>query len=259
MRLNEKSDIISDCGEDVKVVDDSLSSGLKMEKNAPNTDEVAQQVIRRPVRLGDEVYDAIYSQLMSHKIPPGGRISVDSLVRELGVSQTPIREALSRLEAAGLVVKTHLVGYSAARQMSLARFNQLYEIRLLLEPFASSRAALNMNDEALAALETLATKMWDIKSNNRSGYADFARIDSEFHNAIAMGSGNELVFEALAKLHTHVHLFRLFFHPAATSEANDEHARIVAAIRQRDPAAAAETMRAHIELSRNRFISVYRE
>ena len=61
-------------------------------------------LVKRPARLGDEVYNAIYAQLLSHKIAPGSRISIDNLVREMGVSQTPIREALSRLVAQGLVV-----------------------------------------------------------------------------------------------------------------------------------------------------------
>ena len=105
--------------------------------------------LRRPVRLGEEVYNALYSQLMSHKIPPGGRIAVDSLVRELGVSQTPIREALSRLEAQGLVIKTHLIGYSAADRLNSVRFEQLYEVRLLLEPAMAAKAALHMPDAAI--------------------------------------------------------------------------------------------------------------
>ncbi|MDB5623176.1 MAG: GntR family transcriptional regulator [Devosia sp.] len=107
----------------------------------------APGLIKRPTRLGEEVYNAIYGQLMSRQIAPGGRISVDRLVRELGVSQTPIREALSRLEAQGLEVKTHLVGYSAAEQLDRRRLEQLYELRLLLEPFAAARAARNMSAE----------------------------------------------------------------------------------------------------------------
>ena len=89
-----------------------------------------EETTAETAKLGDEVYNAIYSQLMSHAIAPGGRISVDYLVRELGVSQTPIREALSRLEAQGLVVKTHLIGYSAASQMDKSRLEQLYELLL---------------------------------------------------------------------------------------------------------------------------------
>jgi len=215
-------------------------------------------LLRRPTRLGDEVYNAIYANLMSLKIPPGGRISVDSLVRELGVSQTPIREALSRLEAQGLVVKTHLVGYSAASQMDQNRLEQLYELRLLLEPFAAGRAATNMTDEAIASLEAIDMSMRSIENpNSRLAYGEFAQRDSDFHDLIAVNSGNELVQATLAHLHTHVHLFRLFFHSRATAEANDEHDRIIQAIKSRKSTEATAAMREHVERSRKRFMSVF--
>jgi DNA-binding GntR family transcriptional regulator len=215
-------------------------------------------VLRRPARLGDEVYNAIYSQLMSHKIVPGGRISVDNLVRELGVSQTPIREALSRLEAQGLVVKTHLIGYSAADQLNRSRLEQLYELRMLLEPFAAAKAALNMTDASIEALEGMAQQMKALEAEDaQAAYGQFAQRDSEFHDLIAAGSGNDLVRDALSNLHTHVHLFRLFYHSRATTEANDEHAQIIVALRRRDAGAAAEAMRSHIERSRSRFTTFF--
>ncbi|MGF9762330.1 GntR family transcriptional regulator [Microvirga sp. 0TCS3.31] len=215
-------------------------------------------LLRRPARLGDEVYNAIYSQLMSHKIAPGGRISVDNLVRELGVSQTPIREALSRLEAQGLVVKTHLIGYSAADQLNRPRLEQLYELRLLLEPFAAAKAAINMSEASIEVLESMARQMKALETEDpQAAYGQFAQRDSEFHDLIAAGSGNDLVREALSNLHTHVHLFRLFYHSQATSEANEEHARIIGTLRQRDAEAAADAMRGHIKRSRERFMMFF--
>src|SRR5262249_59438436 len=88
--------------------------------------------IQRHRGLADDVYGAIFNKLMSLEIAPGARITVDGLVRELEVSHTPIREALGRLEGEGLVVKTHLVGYSAAPQITRRHFDELYDLRLLL-------------------------------------------------------------------------------------------------------------------------------
>ena len=214
--------------------------------------------LRRPTRLGDEVYDAIYSQLMSHKIAPGGRISVDNLARELGVSQTPVREALSRLEAQDLVVKTHLIGYSAAEQMDKQRLEQLYELRLLVEPFAAARAAVHMSDDSIKELESLAQSMKLLERNDsRAVYGQFAQSDGEFHNLIALGSGNELVHAVLSNLHTHLHLFRLFYHSRATADANNEHDQIIEALRRRDSDAAAAAMSHHLECSKARFTSYF--
>ncbi|GHA19084.1 GntR family transcriptional regulator [Devosia pacifica] len=219
--------------------------------------EAQRGPIQRPPRLGEEVYSAIYSQLMTLQIPPGGRISVDSLVRDLGVSQTPIREALSRLEAQGLVTKTHLVGYSATNQIDRKKLEQLYELRLLLEPHAAARAAINMSEEELADLEQLANDMKTPPEDNgdpRTAYSRFARNDAAFHDKIAEGSGNELVQEALARLYIHVHLFRLYYHTLATATANAEHKEIIRALKRRAPQDAENAMREHILRSRERFI-----
>jgi len=215
-------------------------------------------LLKRPTRLGDEVYNAIYAQLMSRQIPPGGRMSVDRLVRELGVSQTPIREALSRLEAQGLVVKTHLVGYSAANQLDSGRLDQLYELRLLLEPFAARRAATAMTEAALASLIRLADEMQASETAPQvETYGRFAQLDSDFHDIIAHASGNELVQETLANLHTHVHLFRLFYHARVTADAIQEHQQIIEALTARNPDAAETAMRRHIERSRERFANAF--
>lgn len=220
--------------------------------------QISVGALKRPTRLGEEVYNVIYAQLMSRQIPPGGRISVDRLVRELGVSQTPIREALSRLEAQGLVVKTHLIGYSAADQMDSDRLQQLYELRLLLEPFAAAQAARAMTDDALAALVKLSSEMQACEAEPAGeAYGRFARLDSDFHDLIAEAGGNELIQETLAGLHIHVHLFRLFYHARVTADAIEEHQRIIEALAAHDADAAEAAMRRHLERSRERFTKAF--
>lgn len=217
-------------------------------------------LLRRPARLGDEVYSAIFARIMALEIAPGDRISIDALARQLGVSQTPIREAMTRLEGEGLVSKTHLVGYSAAPQLSAAQFRDLYELRLLLEPFAAARAAENMAEAAIEQLEGLCAEMGALAADqDADAYAQFAQLDMALHDQIAANTGNRLVVEALGRLHTHVHLFRLVFNARITVAALEEHTAIVTAIRQRDPAGAQAAMTAHIEASRERFGARYRQ
>lgn len=207
--------------------------------------------IKRPPRLGDEVYNSIYGQLMSQVILPGAKISIDNLVRELGVSQTPIREALSRLEAQGLVVKAHPGGYKATAQMDLERFENLREMRMLLEPVAANKAALRITEPQLNELKLVAKKMRS--KAGRSDYGEFARLDQQFHDFIAQASGNALIAETLAKLHSHMHLFRLFHHQQATSESIAEHDVLIEALEAHDPERAKAAMRTHIERAFHRF------
>jgi DNA-binding GntR family transcriptional regulator len=209
--------------------------------------------IQRHKGLADDVYGAIFNKLMSLDISPGMRITVDGLVRELEVSHTPIREALGRLEGEGLVVKTHLVGYSAAPQITRQRFDELYELRLLLEPYAARHAALNVAEKQLSALRETAEQMRKLSSSSeRMSYSGFARLDADFHDQIMVIAGNALIRDTLAHLHTHFHIFRLMFHARVTEEALSEHEALLAALSRGDEAGAERAMREHIELSRRR-------
>ena len=204
---------------------------------------------RRPVSLGEEVYAVLFAQIMSLKIAPGARITIDALARDLGVSPTPVREALGRLEGEGLIHKTHLVGYRAAPQLSRRQFDDLYDMRLMLEPYAAAKAAEAISEDSLATLAAIGREM----AEGEQDYGRFAQLDQRFHDEIARAGGNGLVEEALDRLHTHVHLFRLMYHSTVTQGALREHAALVAALQQRDGPKAAKLMRAHIERSRARF------
>lgn len=208
--------------------------------------------LKRSQGLVQEVFDLIRADIMALRIPPDTRISIDNLVRELGVSQTPIREALSMLEAIGLVTKRRFIGYCSAPQLNRKQLDELYEVRLLLEPYAARCAAERMSDEEIRKLSELAANMEP--GDTRTSYDRFADQDSELHDMIAAGSGNRLIQESLARLHAHLHIFRLRFHSEVTVEAYAEHARLVEALAARDAAAAEVAMRAHIEKSYQRIV-----
>jgi DNA-binding GntR family transcriptional regulator len=215
------------------------------------------RAIRRSQGIVDEVFELIRADIMALRIPPDSRISIDELARKLGVSQTPIREALSRLEATGLVTKRHLFGYCCAPQLDRRQLDELYELRLLLEPFAARCAAERMTQEQLREVSDLAKAMEP--GDTRHSYDRFAVQDSELHDLIARGSGNPLVRDALARLHTHLHIFRLRFHSEVTREASAEHAALVTALARRDGAAAEQAMRIHIEKSYQRLQAYARD
>lgn len=216
------------------------------------------KAINRHNGLAEEAYAAIFAQLMALRIAPGARITVDNLVRDLNVSQTPIREALGRLEGEGLVIKTHLIGYSAAPQITRKRFDELYDLRLLLEPAAAQRAARAMDKSKLAILQDVAGVMSRRQGGDeRFRYSEFARQDAIFHDRILEFAGNELIRKTLANQHTHFHIFRLMFHSRVTEEALDEHEALLAAFAAGDSKAAKRAMIDHIERSRDRLLPAF--
>ncbi|SED52995.1 DNA-binding transcriptional regulator, GntR family [Ruania alba] len=209
------------------------------------------------VAIADRVYDEIQNLLIDGCFQPGERMSVDALSRRLGVSQTPVRAALSRLEAEDLVVKTHLIGYSAGPKLSPSRFEDLFEVRFLLEPHCAGLAAARHQHEQVDRIAHLNAEMHRGYAADELSYGAFARRDAELHEAIIHATGNGYYQELFGKLHCHLHLFRLMRDSRVTSDALDEHDLIVTALARRDAEGAAAAMRAHLEASRGRLRAAF--
>src|SRR3954447_16403582 len=119
------------------------------------TDGGGQSPGKASGRLADEVYDTLLAQLMSLRIEPGSRVTIDALARDLGVSQTPIRDALNRIEADDLVVRIPHAGYRIPPQITRQRFEDMLEVRLLLEPATARRAAERASTEQVSAMRQM--------------------------------------------------------------------------------------------------------
>lgn len=208
--------------------------------------------------LADDVYDAVASLLMDGNLPPGSRINIESVARDLDVSPTPVREALARLESEGLVVKRALKGYTAAALLDEDGFADLFHMRLLLEPDATRLAAERLSDEQLQQMRSwlddmaAAAESGPISNERFADYRRFAIEDADLHRTIAEASGNRLLSDAIGRLRPHLHQYRLYFERGIAEETNAEHAAILDALEKKDPAAAEKAMRIHLERSQAR-------
>src|SRR5262245_20293974 len=143
----------------------------------------------RPIRhltVTEDVYEAVKSLIMDHQIAPGERVTIDGLARQLKVSPTPVREALARLEPEGLVRKRAMAGYSTAPLLTRAEFEDLFEMRLLLECPAAARAAGrrrsgDLDGGTLARLAADADLPDRLAVEGYAGYAAFTAQDALFH------------------------------------------------------------------------------
>ncbi|WP_345762080.1 GntR family transcriptional regulator [Diaminobutyricibacter sp. McL0608] len=233
---------------------------------------------RRQV-LADGTYGAIKAMILDHEIAPGEHVGIDELARDLSVSQTPVREALARLESDGLVTKIPLRGYEATNLLSVQQFDELFHFRTLIEPWAAAEAShrsTRLEIEAIKA-ELDRAQRGSIDPETAT-YASFIEHDTRFHTLVAKASGNPFVEDAFIRTHCHLHLFRVY--KAAMSEDQDrrsdasfvrnmfeeyysagrfplaltEHAEIAAAIAGGRADTARDLMLDHIESSRLRFI-----
>ncbi|MFJ5261829.1 GntR family transcriptional regulator [Streptomyces sp. NPDC088387] len=209
-----------------------------------------------PVRqaLSDSVYERIKAMVMDHEIAPGARAGIEALARTLKVSPTPVREALARLESDGLVVKRALSGYRATELLTPQGLEELYEMRLLLEPRAAALAAGNATEAQLDGLERIVEEMQSHPSPNGryASYRDFAALDQRFHEAIGRAAHRPLLADAVERLHAHLHIFRLSTVVVAVGPTVAEHERILRAVLRRNAERAAEAMTDHLTRSMER-------
>lgn len=199
------------------------------------------------------VYERIRSRVLRHEIPPSTRINIDALARELDVSSTPIREALRQLQGDRLVVQEPGRGYRTTPILEADELRELYEFRMLVEPWAAKIAAqdrLKNPGHILAAEVQAITALIETGVDIRYELMDH---DIRFHDAILRSTSNEVLRAAYAQTHCHLHAFRL--HPGERTGEHtvEEHRVILAAIRSHDGDAAEAAMREHLAAAYLRF------
>ncbi|HTG39188.1 GntR family transcriptional regulator [Sphingomonas sp.] len=199
-----------------------------------------------------QAYDHLLTALMTLQIAPDERIAIDQVARRLNISQTPIREALSQLEAEKLVFKMPNVGYRASPQMSRDEVRDLYTLRQLIEPYAAQRAADAMTPESIKVLEAIERDMSAIVEGDAATYSRFAEADDRLHRLIATLSGNRLIADTIERLHAHLHIFRALYRTNAPTEAAAEHRAIIDALVAGEGERAASAVRLHLESSQER-------
>ena len=200
--------------------------------------------------LVDDVYERLRAWIVDEVRDADVRVNVDAMARMLGVSPTPIREALVRLESDGLVHKEPARGWSVVPPMDADDIAALYEFRLLIEPWGAGRAAVRAGDVGVARLRAeLATIPEAPEAGGFDTYRAIAEHDERFHDLVLELAGNAEVRRAFARTHCHVHLFRVTYGSGMGAEALDEHRRIVDAIATGDATGAQGAMVEHLSRS----------
>jgi DNA-binding GntR family transcriptional regulator len=224
-------------------------------------DEVARSApgerllnVRPP--LVDDVHDVLVDMLMNHDLDAGARLNIDALARMLRVSPTPVREALARIEAEGLVVKEPRRGYTVTPLIGLEDLRAMMDFRLLIEPAAAAAAAVRVTTSEAAALRTFAGSGGAGDHDATANRLDMI-YDATFHDRIAALGGNRWLRESLARLRSHLHMYRLYHHAGQAAATKPEHVAIAKAIATRDPDEAAAAMRRHLETAMERLDNVF--
>lgn len=198
----------------------------------------------------DDVYDQLKRELADFRLVPGDRFTETELGERLGMSRTPVRQALFRLQQEGLVEVQFRSGWRVL-PFDFAQFDQLYDLRKVLETTAVQRLCAGGAVVDQAWLDAL-SGVWLVARAARSADpVEVARRDEEFHCTLVAAAGNA----EMARVHRDVTeririLRRLDFTKAVRiAETYEEHATILRAVRNRRGAQAAMLLSAHIATS----------
>jgi DNA-binding GntR family transcriptional regulator len=205
--------------------------------------------------LVDQVRDSIYTAITSGRLDPGARLREIPLSLHFGVSTTPVREALRRLESEGLVQVQPRRG-AVVTALEDGVVSDLYDLRLILETAAARRAA-SAPDLDFAEVYALMATLEGLA--NSGSEPEFADVDVRLHRAIHDLGGNRELADTAERVHRRIQAVRVRSSvPGRLRIAQDQHAAIVEALRTRDPDLVEEAVRRHIESAKENVLTVLR-
>ena len=201
--------------------------------------------------LWQRVYDHLRDEIMGDRLPPGTELSEVALSRELAVSRGPIREAIGRLAAEGLVTVRPRRG-AEVRSITPEELIDSYQVREALEVLAVRLAVPGITDAELAELDELVDRMSEHAKNGAVG--DFFAANVAFHELLCELSGNKKLLEVHRRLAGEIGRFqaRTLALRGSLDGSVTEHRAIMAAIRLRDADKAAQLTSAHIRVPAQR-------
>jgi DNA-binding GntR family transcriptional regulator len=215
--------------------------------------------------LAQQAYIAIRQKIQDGELAAGTRLVNRVLAADLGLSMTPIREAINRLSSDGVIEFSPGIG-AVVRRLHVNDLEQIFDLRENLEPLAAAEAAYHASPSQLEVLEALAEQgevltqrppaqksPGAIMSNSN----EWAKLESSFHLAIARASNNPWLvsfIESLRLLHGVALSHQSIEHPPmnrnSALQIAEDHSRLCWAIRERNSEVAHEVMKEHIELER---------
>jgi DNA-binding GntR family transcriptional regulator len=214
-----------------------------------SADNLTSQLID-VTNINEKVYQLIKQNIIKFIYPPGHNLNITELKDALGVSPTPIKDALFKLAGEGLVVIYPRKG-TYVKDITGEDIHEIIQTRLILETAVVADIANRITDEQLSILEGLYQKGLSIKvdRDNVDDYKAFMESDSDFHLSFFLFWGNKRLTEIYRHLNAHMQIarYRLMHHTRSKNPWTDqEHREILAALQEHNSVRAQEAVRKHL-------------
>ncbi len=210
--------------------------------------------------INEKVYNFIKTNIINYNYPPGYNLNLGQLSELLGVSPTPIKDALFRLAGEGLVEIAPRKG-TYVKDVTLEDIHEILKVRVILETAAVEAITAGLTDEQLSLFTGLYEQMISVRvgENDVASYKAYMERDSEFHLLFFQILGNQRLLNIYRNLNAHIQIvrFRLLDRRGKNVTTDQEHERILEALRERDPGKTKEAVRQHL-LSLDRALTVLR-
>jgi DNA-binding GntR family transcriptional regulator len=199
----------------------------------------------RETNLSNLIYRKLRRAIATGELSPGEKVIESRMTREFGVSRTPFREAVKRLETTGFVHTIHNKG-TYVRKVTVQEIEQIFQVLSMLEGYASYLATQNITPQEVDALAQLNNSMRELTHVGK--YAEFHDKNVEFHFLISRISGNEFLQNLIRDGYDRVHRYRFIGGTAGSNfqEFLSYHEALIEAIKERNAEIAQKEMREHI-------------
>jgi DNA-binding GntR family transcriptional regulator len=205
--------------------------------------------------LRELVFESLREAIISGRLKPGERMMEIQMAEEMGVSRTPVREAIRKLELEGLVVMIPRKGAYVAG-LSLKDIVEVFEIRGALEGLAAELAAERITDDELENLERYLVRITE--DIEKGDLVKVVETDTDFHTQLYKASRNDWLLQIINNLREQIQRFRTtsLSYPGRMKEAVEEHRQIVEAISIRNGKLARKLAQEHIDKAENSLMSI---
>jgi DNA-binding GntR family transcriptional regulator len=208
-------------------------------------------------QLRGQVYDVLRAGILKQHFPPGSRLDLEQLESAMGISRTPLKEALQRLEADGLVEVIARRG-TYVSELNLEDAIELFELRQVLEVGATTWILERATDEDIERIVALNDDLFALLDTApyEEIVVEFIERDRLFHNSMMNLTGNTALVEAYSDVNTHLQITRVnrSFVRTQSNSTGNEHDQIVDALVNRDERALQQALTKHIVASRDRTV-----
>ena len=201
--------------------------------------------LKPPVSLRDRVYEYVKGQIIEGNITPSDTLTEVSLSKQMGISRTPVREALHYLEKEGLLAALPKKGYKV-RKIHRQELEEICEIRCALESLAIKWAIKRITAEQLRALEE---NIYSAQRKTDEGdMLSFTTLDGEFHEMVAQASGNQQLVDIILSLRNDMIRSRFQgLNKEGIKRALQGHHNIFKCLADKDASCAETAIRGHLE------------